>query len=629
MTDALILAADQEGRQTPRDAWRISLVSPPFNSVRRPSIQLGLLAGIARARGWVATTHHLFLDFAVMVGTEFYEAVANNRGVATGDWLFSPLAFAGAAPDPDGNGLIEAFGRSDGEWLRNVRGNLVPEFVSLAADEIVRARPDVVGFTSTFQQTIAGIAIARRVKELLPHAVMLFGGANFERDMALEWINRVPEIDLILSGEADSSFPALLDVVSSNGDLASVRGLTWRQPPTPASNAALPCQNEAAMPVTDLAANPVPDYSEYFARAAFLGLHTPGLRNDVRLPFESARGCWWGERQHCTFCGLNAATMSFRAKPAERVLEELAEMAQRYGSFHFEAVDNIIARDYAQTLLPRLASLDTTYDLFYEVKANLKPQELGALAAAGVRTIQPGIESLSTPVLKLMRKGVRGLDNLNLLRWAAVHGISVSWNMLWGFPGERREDYDAQARLLPLLHHLQPPSAGVRVWLERFSPLFKDEALFPRRYMRPERSLDFILPATFEKASVAYFFDYEMEGTLPDAAFEETEARLSAWREAWRRPRKPTLSYHSATDLVIVEDGRAEGDAVLYRYDRRDARVFQALIERPLGTGRVAQLLDEPQAHVERSLRLLAMDGVVASEGDLHLALPLPARARC
>lgn len=626
MADGLILPADQEHRRPPRDAWRISLVSPPFNSVRRPSIQLGLLAGIARRQGWLATTHHLFLDFAVMVGAEFYEAVANNRGVATGDWLFSAAAFADAAPDPHGTRLIEAFGRSDGDWLRHVRDDLVPQFVSLAAEEIARARPDVVGFTSTFQQTMAGIAIARRVKELLPEAVTLFGGANFEREMALEWIRRVPSIDLILSGEADRSFPDLLDVVATGGDFASVRGLTWRDA---ASNVGSARQNEAAVPVTDLAANPVPDYTEYFARAIYLGLHAPGLRNDVRLPFESARGCWWGERQHCTFCGLNAATMSFRAKPAERVLEELAEMAQRYGSFHFEAVDNIIARDYAQTLLPRLASLATTYDLFYEVKANLKPDELGALAAAGIRTIQPGIESLSTPVLKLMRKGVRGLDNLNLLRWAAVHGIAVSWNMLWGFPGERREDYDAQARLLPLLHHLQPPSAGVRVWLERFSPLFKDEALFPRRFMRPERSLDFILPDAFDKASVAYFFDYEMEGTLPDSAFEEIEAGLSAWREAWRRPRKPTLGYHSATDLVIVEDGRVEGDPVLYRYDRRDARVFQALIERPLGTGRLAQLLDEPRAHVERSLRLLMTDGVVASEGDLHLALPLPARARC
>ena len=44
-----------------------------------------------------------------------------------------------------------------------------------------------------------------------------------------------------------------------------------------------------------------------------------------------------------------------------------------------------------------------------------------------------------------MRKGVRAAQNVNLLRWAEVYGISVEWNVLWGFPGEREADYVEQA----------------------------------------------------------------------------------------------------------------------------------------------------------------------------------------
>src|SRR3954465_271775 len=38
---------------------------------------------------------------------------------------------------------------------------------------------------------------------------------------------------------------------------------------------------------------------------------------------ETARGCWWGAKNHCTFCGLNGETMGFRAKSADRVMTEI------------------------------------------------------------------------------------------------------------------------------------------------------------------------------------------------------------------------------------------------------------------------------------------------------------------
>ena len=48
------------------------------------------------------------------------------------------------------------------------------------------------------------------------------------------------------------------------------------------------------------------------------------------------------------------------------------------------------------------------------------------MATAGVRAIQPGIESLSTRILKLMRKGATRLINVRLLKWAAYYGMTVN-----------------------------------------------------------------------------------------------------------------------------------------------------------------------------------------------------------
>ena len=70
--------------------------------------------------------------------------------------------------------------------------------------------------------------------------------------------------------------------------------------------------------VTDLDALPYPDYTDFFAqfeRSQF------GKNWQPSVFVETSRGCWWGERMHCTFCGLNGATMAFRSKSAPRALE--------------------------------------------------------------------------------------------------------------------------------------------------------------------------------------------------------------------------------------------------------------------------------------------------------------------
>ena len=133
-----------------------------------------------------------------------------------------------------------------------------------------------------------------------------------------------------------------------------------------------------------------------------------------------------------TQCNDNA----FPIQVAPRVLDEFAQQARRYRSFHFEAVDNVLDIAYLKDLFPVLAATEAGYEIFYEVKANLSREQLRLMAKAGVTHIQPGIESLSSNVLRLMRKGVRAVQNVNLLRWSQYYGIRVSWNLIWGFPGE-------------------------------------------------------------------------------------------------------------------------------------------------------------------------------------------------
>ena len=76
-----------------------------------------------------------------------------------------------------------------------------------------------------------------------------------------------------------------------------------------------------------------PDYDDYYQLLAELGQTAQGL--DRILLYEGSRGCWWGEKHHCTFCGLNAQSMKFRAKTPEQVLQEIALLSQRYDAVRF------------------------------------------------------------------------------------------------------------------------------------------------------------------------------------------------------------------------------------------------------------------------------------------------------
>src|SRR5262249_53108276 len=192
--------------------------------------------------------------------------------------------------------------------------------------------------------------------------------------------------------------------------------------------------------------------------------------------------------------GLNRLGMSYRSKSPERVLAQLSELARKHRVRFFNAVDNILDLKYLDGLFHRLHERKVGFQLFYEVKANLTREQLRTLYLGGVCCIQPGIESLSSHVLKLMRKGCTMLQNVRLLKWCRYYGIQVQWNLLWGFPGETEADYRQQLEVLKRISHLEPPHVQVRIALERFAPYFEDREHFPVRDVRPAAGYRHLYP---------------------------------------------------------------------------------------------------------------------------------------
>lgn len=608
----------------------VALVNMPFTSARRPSLQLATLAPISRSHGFPTTTYHLNLDFAARVGSSLYELLCTYLGWPTGEWLFAREAFGPEAPDQD-RAFVDAYQERlaptlgqvdvDVDRLVELRRSEVPAFLDAALDDVDWSAHRVVGFTSTFQQNSASFALATRLKRRYPDIIVLFGGSNFEGPMGVEWLRSVPAIDYAVNGEADLAFSQLLAVLADGGDPLEVPGVMARRDGEVVTT-------EPSPPFDRMDELPVPDYDEFFERSESLGLVSRAERGAQTLPFESARGCWWGAKRHCTFCGLNGGAMAYRAKSAERVEQEIATLAFRYRSHRLDAADNILEPSFVDSLFPRLSATDSTYQLFYEVKADLTRDQIRVLRDGGLRRMQPGIESLSTHVLALMRKGVRAIQNVNVLRWGLYYGIDTCWNIIYGFPGETEDDQRFQADLIPDIVHLQPPTSCGRITLDRFSPLFQDRESFPAVDVRADDRLRYVYPDRIELDDVATSFDHHFPDALPDECYAELDKQAAVWREAWADGDvRPSLCWWSSPGLLQIEDQRRPESPGIYTFEEPLASVYLACSEKPVKAAAVAEALDLPYEvdEVEQALDEFCSRGLMMRDGNLFLALALPA----
>jgi ribosomal peptide maturation radical SAM protein 1 len=315
---------------------------------------------------------------------------------------------------------------------------------------------------------------------------------------------------------------------------------------------------------------PDPDFSDFFEAVKASPL---AARLSPAMLIETARGCWWGAKNHCTFCGLNGDTMAFRAKSAERVLQEIERQVARHGIRHFQAVDNIISHDYFRSLLPILKERALGVTFFYEIKSNLRRDQVQLLREAGVLAVQPGIESLSTHVLALMKKGVTGIQNMALLKWCREFGIEAAWNLLYGFPGETGEDYDTSARYASAIPHLRPPGAVAPIRLDRFSPNFNRAEDFGIVNIRPFSLYQYIYPLPKESiANLAYFFEYEhRDGRKPENYIANMMEQVKTWKEnAGGDLRK---RYNEQAELMVV-DTRPGRPQMMYPFNGIQREIY-------------------------------------------------------
>jgi ribosomal peptide maturation radical SAM protein 1 len=574
------------GREHP---FRIRLVNPPFAALATPSLALTQLRSRLRAGPLAeqveATVHYLNIDFAEAIGRDLYAFVAESMealNCGVGDWIFRQAAFSGAADnaqeycDRYGHHLR---GRDGASWwsdILDVRARL-DALLDELIDRHALDRADIVGFTTMFGQNAASFALARKLKARNPALLTVVGGANCEAPMGREIARRVNAVDYVFSGPALVSFPAFVRCCL-DGDLARCAAIDGvctgphRTAPPLVSGKfrVIPGDGAAVAPLgqaLDINHRIDLDYDDFLDRLAraFDGRIAPVLF------LETSRGCWWGEKAHCTFCGLNGSTMKYLAMDPPLALDQFRALFRHAGRVsEVQCVDNIMPKEYVRDVFPFLET-PRGLRIFYEVKADLTGDELATLARAGVTKVQPGIESLATSTLKLMKKGTSAFQNIQFLKHCARHGIDPSWNLLIGFPGEEDAVYRKYLRDLPSLVHLPPPAGVFPIRFDRYSPYFTRAGEYGLE-LQPLDFYSFVYPFAPESlANLAYYFA-DTNALAPYALaaakwLNRLRDAVRAWSARWdaaARDERPLLKFQDDASYPIVVDTRA---GTLVRHD--------------------------------------------------------------
>jgi ribosomal peptide maturation radical SAM protein 1 len=607
--------------------YRILLVNMPFANLVSPSIALTQLKSITESRFAGRVSIDIIYpghDFAKYIGVDVYNYIANSMQAlyaGLGDWFFRKAAFP-ELPDNTESYLRRFFWHQSQEAQR-VKELIASKRPSLDAylEQLIERnkldRYQMVGFTSMFMQNVPSFALARSLKRSNPEIVTVMGGANCEFPMGRVIAERVEQIDFVFSGPALKGFPDFVGcwLDGDPSQCGSVRGILPKKRPSTADSATIGDELSIDTPI-DL------NYEEFVLRFE-RDFGDIGMK--PVLPIETSRGCWWGQRSHCTFCGLNGGSMAYRAMKPELAIRQFKSLFGYAGRVHrLEAVDNILPKSYLQEVLPYLEA-PPNLEIFYEVKADLSAQDIQILEKAGVKLIQPGIEALATSTLKLMKKGTTSFQNINFLKNCAFFDVKPIWNLLVGFPGESAEVYRRYLETIPHLYHLKPPNGAFPVRFDRFSPYFNQAGKYGLD-LHPMDFYSFIYPfSEIDLLDLAYYFAdrnvlAEYSKTMSEWIYR-LQAAVTQWQRRWATAKQTTPPRLYFKDEGVVYDSRS--GAVVEHQVGKSGKAILDVLSRPVWREELPRLVAANDWDFAERLSFLEENGLVFAEGDRLLSLVL------
>jgi radical SAM superfamily enzyme YgiQ (UPF0313 family) len=332
--------------------------------------------------------------------------------------------------------IVDAIGEAPFLRMPCLGGRMIA--IGLPISEIVAHIPEdteVIGISGMFSQEWPYTKqVVEAIRRRFSQTLIVAGGEHFTA-LPLFTLETCPAIDLCVLGEGEEAIVEIADRVDKGSSLDELRGIAIRRGGTPVlmpPRARIRDVDDIPPPAWDL--TPIGNYLDR-------GLSF-GVNRGRSIPMLATRGCPY----QCTFCSSPSMwTTRYVARDPAKVLDEIQGYIDSYKAENIDFYDltAIVKKEWILAFCRKIEErgMKFTWQLPSGTRSEALDGEVcAALYRAGCRDIAYAPESGSSVTLKLVKKRLH-LDKMMVSMRAAVkEGMHVQAHIVFGFPGETRNE---------------------------------------------------------------------------------------------------------------------------------------------------------------------------------------------
>lgn len=273
-----------------------------------------------------------------------------------------------------------------------------------------------------------------------------------------------PYVDVVVRGQGEITFCELVHAFQKKTSLKHIAGISWKTDVIRTHNPDRPVQQLEELP------SPAFDLVDFKAYEKVEGVRKMAYATSVGCPYA------------CNYCTDTVFyKRRFNALPAERVVKELTSLVRHHQIREIALLDSNFPVDLRRAIAIARGIVESgvkfrwTFQASTDFICRMSEDELRLLGKSGVTHMGFGTESTSESVLKLMNKRHQRVDEMyETARRAAIGGIKVTFNLIFGYPGETEKDRQLTLRTMSEIGRRYPntrfspniftPYPGIPIW---------------------------------------------------------------------------------------------------------------------------------------------------------------------